>query len=205
MKAAVSALVVATFAIAAALTNGPNAFAADAKSKSSKKAAPTKSGAAKSKKKTAAAKPTPKPSMLDGLKGNWIACRPSTNEMGEPLKSGPTLSLQDIYSQTSSNTYTWTVAAASDYDCKKIVSETRTTFDCAEMTPEMMNCQTTKREVRQPKGKWVPIAMVDHTGKDNSYTIKLTVAPQEGGETVEISITSDESEARETFLLKKSK
>lgn len=167
------------------------------------KATPAEKAAAKAPaKKKAAAKPkaTPKPTMLDLLKGDWTACRPAINEAGEALKTGG--SLQDRYGQTGPLTYTQTIASASDKECKKITSETRTSFECDELTPDLLTCKTSKREERKAGGKWKTTPMLDHAGTPNHYTIKLSITAKDA-DTVELSITSDESEERESFELKR--
>ena len=124
------------------------------------------------------------------------------NETGQPLTEGPTLSYQDRYSQTAPLSYAQVVASASDKACKKITKETRTTFECDESVPELLTCLTKKREERKAGGKWRTTPMLDHAGGESHFTIKLGITAKDA-DTVELNITSDESEERETFELKK--
>lgn len=190
------------FVVAMSLTISVAASAAEKKTKpvGADKAVATK----KSKAKVAAKpKPTPKPTMLDLMKGDWTSCRPAINETGEALKEGPVLSFQDRYSQTAPLAYAQVIASASDKECKKITNETRTSFECDEMSAELLTCKTTKREERKAGGKWKTTPMADHAGGSNHFTIKLNVTMKDQ-DTVELNVTSDESEERETFELKRS-
>ena len=139
---------------------------------------------------------TATPSYLNALKGRWARCRPATNEKGEALKKGEILSFQDLYSQKSALSFEWTVASASDKDCKKIVREHRIRFECEAMSLDLLSCRQVAADDRKKRGPWLPAQSLNA----DPLSMKLSIDKKDPSH-LSLKILSDETEETETIDL----
>jgi hypothetical protein len=107
---------------------------------------------------------------LRPMSGRWVRCQSVVSQSAPPPTEACTKpgckpigettvvkSRQDRYSSSDHSHFTHTVSMASDSDCKTVVTQDRTTYECRAAEKKRLSCSVAKREARIGlAGAWIP-------------------------------------------------
>jgi hypothetical protein len=86
---------------------------------------------------------------LRPMSGRWVRCQSATT------RTPAVQSHQDRYSSWDRSHFTHTVSFASDKDCKTVVSQERTSYECSAVDKKVLSCKAVKRETKAGGAAWV--------------------------------------------------
>lgn len=103
---------------------------------------------------------------LRPMSGRWVRCQSATT-MSTSVCEKPSCkaaneapavqSRQDRYSSWDRSHFTHTVSFASDKDCKTVVSQERTNYECASVDKTALSCKAMKRETKVGGAAWTSV------------------------------------------------
>jgi hypothetical protein len=108
--------------------------------------------------------------LLRPMSGRWIRCRKNGNESTPGSASGST---QDLYSSSDRSHFSHTIARSSDGECKTLLSEVRTSYECAVSSKQTLSCKALKTETKTGSGAWLPVKLSDSDLKGSTLKVSF--------------------------------
>ncbi len=121
---------------------------------------------------------------LRPLSGRWIRCRPNEND---PAFG----STQDRYSSSDRSHFSHLLAKASDKECKSILNEQRTSYECDSSNKQTLSCKALKIEMKTGDGPWALVKMSDSDLEGSSLKLSFVGLPTQSHKTKKHSQSED--------------